>query len=146
MSSAILTRDFGKIDDPSSGLLDTVPAASLCHERYFLPWQPSSPPLQNPLPTSFRLGALLDQRFRVIKPFAVVTRREGDAWIAGIEALCEFGVGQTWSDAVAELQRNLMALHDMLRQSEGSLGVDLANVWSTLQSHVEYVEYQPHWR
>lgn len=88
------------------------------------------------VPSNIRLGTLRDRRFRVQDPIDVKCSSEKGRIVAEALELNEFGFGENFSDAVADLQRAIVELYLTLNQDENRLGPDLEKVWATLQEKI----------
>ena len=91
------------------------------------------PPL---LPDEFTLGRLRDGRLRVVKPIEVVRTAEDGKCVVEARELNEFGFGDNFSEALADLQAAIAELYFTLEAEQDRLGPDLAAVWATLSEKV----------
>ncbi|MCZ6794483.1 MAG: hypothetical protein O7J95_12815 [Planctomycetota bacterium] len=88
------------------------------------------------VPSQSSLGTLRDHRFRVETPLRVRTsKQEGRIVVEAVE-INEFGFGNNFSEALADLQRAIVDLYLTLREDEARLGPDLQKVWTTLQEKI----------
>ena len=89
------------------------------------------------LPDRFTLGSLRDGRLRVVKPIDVVQMPMGGKFVVEAPELNEFGFGDGFSEAIADLQAAIAELYFTLETERNRLGPDLAAVWSKLDSLVK---------
>ena len=87
-------------------------------------------------PNEFTLGHLRDGRLRVVKPIEVVRTAEDGKCVVEARELNEFGFGDNFSEALADLQAAIAELYFTLEAEQDRLGPDLAAVWATLSEKV----------
>jgi len=88
------------------------------------------------LPDDLLLGCLRDGRLQVHSPIAVKFTREHQQFVAEAEEFNEFGFGQTWSEALIDLQRAFAELYFTLEEDQARLGSDLHGTWAALQQKI----------
>ena len=84
----------------------------------------------------FFLGSLRDGRLRVLEPFEVAPMLEGSKHVLEATELNEFGFGDTFSEALADLQAAIAELYFTLEEDQELLGPDLLSVWDVLSRKV----------
>jgi hypothetical protein len=89
------------------------------------------------LPDHFYVGALRDGRLRVVSPISVHLMVENEHIILESEEFDEFGFGNTFSEAIIDLQRAIAELYLTLAEEQNRLGPDLERVWSILQQKIQ---------
>ena len=89
-----------------------------------------------PSPDRFALGSLRDGRLRVVKPIDVVQMSKGGEFVVEAPELNEFGFGDGFSEAIADLQAAIAELYFTLETEQKRLGPDLAAVWSIISRKV----------
>ena len=77
-----------------------------------------------------------DGRLRVVKPIEVVRTAEDGKCVVEARELNEFGFGDNFSEALADLQAAIAELYFTLEAEQDRLGPDLAAVWATLSEKV----------
>ena len=82
------------------------------------------------------LDSLLDGRLRVVEPISVVQMVEEGACIVEAKELNEFGFGDSFSEAIRDLQEAIAELYLTLEDEQERLGPDLASVWAVLSRKV----------
>jgi hypothetical protein len=82
------------------------------------------------------LGSLRDGRLRVIFPLQVKFYAEEGKIVAEAIEISEFGFGDSWSEALADLQRAIAELFFTLEKEKKRLGVDLKRVQKILQEKI----------
>lgn len=87
-------------------------------------------------PTRLLLGTVNDRGFRVIKAVPVDLEFRGDMVVASWSQIEEFGTGKSTSLACEDLGRTIAELYGSLEADQSHLGLDLADVWRTLQEYV----------
>ena len=87
-------------------------------------------------PNEFTLGRLRDGRLRVVKPIEVVRTAEDGKCVVEARELNEFGFGDNFSEALADLEAAIAELYFTLEAEQDRLGPDLAAVWATLSEKV----------
>ncbi|MEE8470697.1 MAG: hypothetical protein V3S51_05140, partial [Dehalococcoidia bacterium] len=92
------------------------------------------PPLAD---TEVLVGFLRDGRLRVSAPFSVRLVVEEPHVIAEAVEFNEFGFGDNWSEALADLQRAIAELYFTLEEEQERLGADLQRVWASLQQKIQ---------
>ena len=92
------------------------------------------------LPDRFALGSLRDGRLRVVKPIHVVQMSEGGKFVVEAPELNEFGFGDGFSEAIADLQAAIAELYFTLETERNRLGPDLAAVWSIISRKVRIAD------
>jgi hypothetical protein len=105
------------------------PMVELVPENASLVGVPSSP-------DRFALGSLRDGRLRVVKPIDVVQMSMGGKFVVEAPELNEFGFGDGFSEAIADLQAAIAELYFTLETEQKRLGPDLAAVWSIISQKV----------
>jgi len=88
------------------------------------------------LPNDMLLGRLRDGRLQVYSPITVKFTREHRHFVAEAGEFNEFGFGQTWSEALIDLQRAIAELYFMLDEEQARLGSDLHSTWAALQQKI----------
>jgi hypothetical protein len=101
-----------------------------------IPLENIKPKLALKMPNDILLGSLRDGRLKVISPINVKFSLEGDQTIAESPELNEFGFGENWFEALADLQRAISELYFTLEKEHKKLGIDLQNVWQVLQKKI----------
>ena len=91
-------------------------------------------------PERFKLGSLRDGRLRVVEPIGVVQMSEGRKFIVETPELNEFGFGDGFSEAIADLQAAIAELYFTLETEQERLGPELARVWSILSRKVRIAD------
>ena len=91
-------------------------------------------------PERFTLGSLRDGRLRVVNPIDVVQMSEGRKFVVEAPELNEFGFGDGFSEAIADLQAAIAELYFTLETERNRLGPDLAAVWSRLSRKVRIAD------
>ena len=109
------------------------PMVELVFEDASLVGVPSSP-------ERFALGSLRDGRLRVVNPIDVVQMSEGGKFVVAAEELNEFGFGDGFSEAIADLQAAIAELYFTLETEQKRLGPELARVWSILSRKVRMAD------
>ena len=104
--------------------------------KFLDPEDTAQPPL---LPDEFMLGRLRDGRLRVVKPIEVVRTAEDGQCVLEARELNEFGFGDNFSEALADLQAAIAELYFTLEAEQDHLGTGLAAVWATLSEKVSKV-------
>lgn len=89
-----------------------------------------------PFPEEIQLGTLRNGRLRVVQPFRVRFSSEGSHVIAEAPEADEFGFGTNGSEALADLQRAIVALYLSLEEDQQRLGPDLQRVWQTMRRKI----------
>ena len=92
------------------------------------------------LPDRFALASLRDGRLRVVNPIDVVQMSEGGKFVVEAPELNEFGFGDGFSEAIADLQAAIAELYFTLETERNRLGPDLAAVWSILSRKVRIAD------
>jgi hypothetical protein len=88
------------------------------------------------LPSEVLVGFLRDGRLQVHSPITVRFKREHRQFVAEAAEFNEFGFGETWSEALADLQRAIAELYFMLDEEQARLGSDLHRTWAALQQKI----------
>jgi hypothetical protein len=109
------------------------PMVELVPENASLVGVPSSP-------DRFALGSLRDGRLRVVKPIDVVQMSMGGKFVVEAPELNEFGFGDGFSEAIADLQAAIAELYFTLETEQKRLGPDLAAVWSIISRKVRIAD------
>jgi hypothetical protein len=91
------------------------------------------------LPNEFLLASLADRRLRLLGPIAVRIERENGDCIAEATEFDEFGFGENWTEAVADLRRALTQLYWSLTTDESRLGPDLAALLARFKGKIRQV-------
>ena len=89
------------------------------------------------VPKHFYLGALRDGRLRIVSPIPVHVMVENEQLIFESEGFEEFGFGNTFSEAIIDLQHAIAELYFTLEEEQNRLGPDLERVWSILQQKIQ---------
>ena len=92
------------------------------------------------VPDRFALGSLRDGRLRVVKPIDVVQMPMGGKFVVEAPELNEFGFGDGFSEAIADLQAAIVELYFTLETEQKRLGPDLAAVWSIISRKVRIAD------
>ena len=92
------------------------------------------------LPDKSALGSLRDGRLRVVNPIEVVQMSEGGGVVVEAPELNEFGFGDGFSEAIADLQATIAELYFTLETEQKRLGPELARVWSILSRKVRMAD------
>ncbi len=79
--------------------------------------------------TTFESGTLLDDRLRLLRPLTVRIEKENEFFIAGCEYLEEFGYNHDPMSALDDLRVTIAELYWSLKEQQGRLGADLAQIW-----------------
>lgn len=87
--------------------------------------------------TEVLVGSLRDSKLRVRSPFSVKFMVEKPHVIAEAVEFNEFGFGDNWSEALADLQRAIAELYFTLEEEQEQLGADLQRVWASLQQKIQ---------
>ena len=85
---------------------------------------------------TFKLGTLSDGRLRVRVPFDVEASIEDGVHTAEVFEICEWGAGKTHSEAIADLQRDIVEAYFFLEEKQDSLGPGLQLEWRILQEKI----------
>jgi hypothetical protein len=93
------------------------------------------------LPREFRLGSLGDGRIRVVEPLRVTIQIDESNFVAEAEQINEFGFGESWPEAVRDLQRAIVELYLELDAEESRLGPDLAGTLAVLREKIRRSEH-----
>ena len=123
--------EFDQIIQPPAGTLTLTGAAPSTSRGI-----PAPAAAGVPFPDEMWLGALRDGRLRVISPFRVRFSRDDAHVVAEAPEADEFGFGTNGSEALADLQRALVALYLSLEEDQQRLGPDLQRVWQTMRRKV----------
>ena len=83
-------------------------------------------------PAEFKLGRLRDGRLRVVEPIVVQRTIEAGQVVLEAPEINEFGYGDTFSEALADLQAAIAELYFTIDADKDRLGVDLQAVHATL--------------
>lgn len=92
---------------------------------------------------TLELGTLRHPALRVVDAFGVVFAMEDGSAHAHAEEIDEFGFGESYSEALVDLQRTIAELYLTLEEDQERLGPDLARVWSVLQTKVRRRDVAP---
>ena len=84
------------------------------------------------LPAEFNLERLDDKRLSVVEPLAVRSTTEAGQVVLEVPEINEFGYGDTYSAALADLQAAIAELYFTLDADKERLGADLQAVYATL--------------
>jgi hypothetical protein len=112
-------------------LLDeAVGSEQFSKEPLLVPYIPTS------APKDFYLGSVRDARLRVVSPLHVNLADEDGSIRAEATEIDEFGFGETYAEALSDLQRAIAELFFSLEEARDRLGADLERVWRVLQEKV----------
>ena len=87
-------------------------------------------------PGQMLLGALRRPTLRVMTPFNLTIKKEGDHTLAEATEIEELGFGRNFSEAITDLQAAIAELYETLEREQTRLGPDLRRVWEILQQKV----------
>jgi len=125
-------KELGSVSSGTTGLEETVGQS-----------QEEDPSFDEVVPpfnqSNFLLGSLHSTRFRVQRPFQVIVERGPDGFVAEIRSIKEFGAGDTWSEAIRNLQRAVDELAAELFAERDRLGTDLSETLRILEAHLTKV-------
>ena len=110
-----------------------LPMVELVPENASLVGLPSAP-------DRFALGSLRDGRLRIVKPIEVVQIPMTGQFVVEAPELNEFGFGDGFSEAIADLQAAIAELYFTLETEQKRLGPDLAAVWSKISRKVRIAD------
>ncbi len=88
-------------------------------------------------PEKMLLGTLRDRRFRVISPIRIRLSGDRKQYVAEAPEFEEFGVGETFSEALGDLQRTLVELYLTLESERDRLGGDLPQLLGRLREKIQ---------
>lgn len=89
------------------------------------------------MPYPIELGHLRDGRLKLLAPISVSIARADDGISAYSQELNEYGFGDDFQEAVADLQRAIAELYFSLKEERDKLGADLRRTWEKLNPLVE---------
>jgi hypothetical protein len=81
----------------------------------------------------------IDPSLRTIVPFEVCVERTEHGYMAVVQELDEYGLGDTQAEALEDLGKTLQELYFSLERDHARLSSDLLAVWTRLQSYVQRV-------
>ena len=85
----------------------------------------------------YEINTLPHANLHLKEPIAVKYEMEANQYIAEAIEINEFGHGDTWDEAVEDLQEAIVELYLFLEVEEDRLGKELARVWRVLSRKVQ---------
>lgn len=83
------------------------------------------------------LTELADERLQVAESFGLQRYVESAQYIVEAVEINEFGYGDTWAEAVVDLQEAIGELYFLLHAEQDNLGAELTNIWVILSRKVK---------